>query len=246
MAQLLRTMLTYSKAPNPHPRTTSTQNFHTSYWHTTPNTIYIQQAANPACQEDTNAKFSHLLMAQLPRTQFTYNSKLPNPHGSDTLTQNFRSADTSSANADITAAAQICHTDTASANAKIFTTTKMHHTDTSSAEGPAATSRAADPSSGSGHCTCRAEPGAHRRHRAPQTLPAALDTTPATHSRRGPAATPRTADPSSGSGYSPATQNHRGPAATPRAADPSSGSGYCACHTELPGPSGDTARRRPF
>ena len=44
----------------------------------TPNTVYTPQAAKPACQEDTNAKFSHLLLAQLPRTQFTH-SKLPNP-----------------------------------------------------------------------------------------------------------------------------------------------------------------------
>ena len=38
----------------------------------TPNDVYTQQGAKPACQEDTNAKFSHLLLAQLPRTQFTH------------------------------------------------------------------------------------------------------------------------------------------------------------------------------
>ena len=112
LAQLPRTTLTHSKAPNPHARTTSTQNFR--YWHSyprrrlhkascqtrmpgrhqrkifappigtaTPNTVYTQQAAKPACQEDTNAKFSHLLLAQLPRTQFTH-SKLPNPHARKT------------------------------------------------------------------------------------------------------------------------------------------------------------------
>ena len=54
----------------------------------TPNTVYTQQAANPACQEDTNAKFSHLLLAQLTRAQFIH-SKLPNPHARKTPTQNF-------------------------------------------------------------------------------------------------------------------------------------------------------------
>ena len=82
----------------------------------TPNDVYTQQGAKPARQEDINAKISHLilaqlprttlthskapnpharktplLMAQLPRTQFTH-SKLPNPHGSDASTQNFRSS----------------------------------------------------------------------------------------------------------------------------------------------------------
>ena len=57
----------------------------------TPSAIYTQQGAKPACQEDTNAKFSQLLLAQLPRTQFTH-SKAPNPHASRTSTQNFRSS----------------------------------------------------------------------------------------------------------------------------------------------------------
>ena len=57
----------------------------------TPNDVYTQQGAKPACQEDTNAKFSHLLLAQLPRTQFTH-SKLPNPRARKTPTQNFRTS----------------------------------------------------------------------------------------------------------------------------------------------------------
>ena len=60
----------------------------------TPNDVYTQQGAKPACQEHTNAKFSHLLLfllAQLPRTQFTH-SKLPNPHARNTPTQNFRTS----------------------------------------------------------------------------------------------------------------------------------------------------------
>ena len=55
----------------------------------TPNTVYTQQAAKPARQEDTNAKFSHLLLAQLPRTQFTH-SKAPNPHARKTSPQYVR------------------------------------------------------------------------------------------------------------------------------------------------------------
>ena len=57
----------------------------------TPNDVYTQQGAKPACQEDTNAKFSYLLLAQLPRTQFTH-SKLPNPHARKTPMQNFRTS----------------------------------------------------------------------------------------------------------------------------------------------------------
>ena len=57
----------------------------------TPNAIYTQQGAKPACQEDIHTKFSQLLLAQLPRTQFTH-SKAPNPNASRTSTQNFRSS----------------------------------------------------------------------------------------------------------------------------------------------------------
>ena len=54
-----------------------------------PNTVYTQQGAKLACQEDINANFLHLLLAQLPLTQFTH-SKLPNSHARKTSTQNFR------------------------------------------------------------------------------------------------------------------------------------------------------------
>ena len=57
----------------------------------TPNSIYTQQAAKPECQQDINAKFSQLLLAQLPRTTFTH-SKAPNPNASNTSTQNFRTS----------------------------------------------------------------------------------------------------------------------------------------------------------
>ena len=140
MAPLPRTQFTHSNAPNPHARKTSTQNrisswrsypernLHTATRQTrmpgrhqrkifaspigaaTPNAIYTQQraklacqkdmnakfshlllvqlprtqfSAKPACQEDINTKFSHLLSAQLPRTQFTH-SNVPNPHARKT------------------------------------------------------------------------------------------------------------------------------------------------------------------
>ena len=53
--------------------------------------IYAQQGAKPACQQDIHTKCSHLLLAQLLRTQFTH-SKAPNPNSSKTSTQNFRTS----------------------------------------------------------------------------------------------------------------------------------------------------------
>ena len=86
LAQPPGTQFTHSKAPNPHARKTSTQNFHISYWHSYPER---NLRAKPACQEDIRTKFSHLLLAQLPGTQFT-RSKAPNPHARKTSTQDFR------------------------------------------------------------------------------------------------------------------------------------------------------------
>ena len=57
----------------------------------TPNDVYTQQGAKPACQEDITVNFSHLLLAQLPGTQFTH-SKLPNPHARKTSPYIFRSS----------------------------------------------------------------------------------------------------------------------------------------------------------
>ena len=57
----------------------------------TPNAIYTQHAAKPACQQDINTKFSQLRLAQLPPTQFTHSTP-PNPHARNTSTQNFRSS----------------------------------------------------------------------------------------------------------------------------------------------------------
>ena len=122
LAQLPGTQFTHSKAPNPHASNTSAQNFRSSYWHSYPEhhlhtarrqtrmpathqhrifaapigpasgkTIYTQQGPKPACQQHIHTKFSQLLLAQLPRTQFTH-SKAPNPHASNTSTQNFRSS----------------------------------------------------------------------------------------------------------------------------------------------------------
>ena len=117
-AQLPRTWFTHSKAPNPNGRKTSTQNYRIPAQHSrmefthskapnlnagrhqhnifasphgtaTQNAIYTQQGAKPEWQEDINTKFSHLRLAQLPRTQFTHR-KAPNSHGRKTSTQNFR------------------------------------------------------------------------------------------------------------------------------------------------------------
>ena len=57
----------------------------------TPHTVYTQQAAKPACQENITVNFSQLLLAQLPTTQFTH-SKLPNPHARKTPPYIFRSS----------------------------------------------------------------------------------------------------------------------------------------------------------
>ena len=54
----------------------------------TPNDLYTQQAAKAEWQDDINTKFSHLLLAQLPRTQFAH-GKAPNPHARKTSAQNF-------------------------------------------------------------------------------------------------------------------------------------------------------------
>ena len=122
LAQLAGRQFTHSKAPNPHANNTSTQNFRSSYQHSypkhnlhtarpqtrmpathphkifaapistaTPNTIYTQHGPKPACQQYVHTKFSQLLLAQLPRTTCTH-STTPNPHASNTSTQNFRSS----------------------------------------------------------------------------------------------------------------------------------------------------------
>ena len=127
---------------------------------------------------------------------------------------------------------------------------------------PAATTRAAAPSGGSGYCACHEDSQRHqRRQPAPQPLLAALGTAPATrktasgtsgdNARRGPfwrlwvLRLPRRqpAAPSGTSGdnarRSPFWRlwvlrlpRGRQPAATTRAAAPSGGSGYCACHED--------------
>ena len=83
----LHTASRQTRMPGRHPRKIFAPPIGTA----TPNAIYTQQAAKPACQEDIHAKFSQLLLAQLPRTQFTHSAP-PNPHASRTSTQNFRSS----------------------------------------------------------------------------------------------------------------------------------------------------------
>ena len=118
--RLPRTEFRLSKLPKPHGRTTPTQSFRTSYWHSypehtlhtarpqsrmagrrqskifaspigtaAPNTVFTQQGAKPRMAGRHHAKFLHLLLAQLPQTQFSH-SKTPNPNARKTSTQNFR------------------------------------------------------------------------------------------------------------------------------------------------------------
>ena len=88
LAQLPRTQFTHSKRQTRVPGRHHRNMFASPIGKATPNTVYTQQAAESACQEDITAICSHLLLAGLPRTQFTH-SKLPNPHGRKTPTQNF-------------------------------------------------------------------------------------------------------------------------------------------------------------
>ena len=60
-------------------------------WERLPWRTFTQEGAKPACQEDINAKSSHLILAQLPPTMLTH-SKAPNPHARTTSTQNFRTS----------------------------------------------------------------------------------------------------------------------------------------------------------
>ena len=222
LAQLPRTQFTHSKLPNPNARKTATQNFRTSYWHSSPehslhtascqtrmpgrhqrkifappigaaapNTVYTQQGAKPACQEDTNAKFSHLLSAQLPRTQFTH-SKAPNPNARKTSPQYVRISYWQGY------PQRRLHT------ANSFTHSKLPN------RGPAATRRAATLSRGSEHCACHTDTtGNQQRPGAPQPFLEAPSTAHCachTNRSRGPAATRRT-----GSEYCACHQTHRNP-----------------------------------
>ena len=153
----------------------------------TPNIVYTQQAAKPACQEDTNATFSHLLLAQLPRTQFTH-SKLPNPHARKTspfLEALSTAPATQTGDADQQDIhAKFSHLLLAQLPPSRRSEYCACHTDRS--RGPAATRRAATLSRGSQYsseyCACHADRS------------------------RGPAATRRAATLSGGSDTAPATQ----------------------------------------
>ena len=118
------------------------------------------------------------------------------------------------------------------------------------AGGPAATTRAAAPSGGSGYCAChcreRGGPSGDNARRSPfwrlwvLRLPLQRE--------GGPAATTRAAAPFGGSGYCACHCKERGgPSGDNARRSPSGDSRYCACHCrERGGPSGDNARRSPF
>ena len=163
------------------------------------------------------------------------------------------------------AATQICHTDTSSANANITAATSQPRPRrrlsaqqllqealrTASATqrraaATAATIRAAAPSGSSAYCACKPRP--RRRLSAPQLLQEALRTAPATQKRA--AATRRLSAPQllqEALRTVPAAQKRAvAMAATIRAAAPSGSSAYCACHTKASrGHSGDYPRRTP-
>ena len=91
LAQLPRKQFTTARRQTHMPRTHQRKLFPAPIGTATPNAIYTQHAAKPACQEHINANFFQLLLAQLPQTQFTHSTP-PNPHASKTPTQNFRSS----------------------------------------------------------------------------------------------------------------------------------------------------------
>ena len=208
----------------------------------TPNDVYTQQGAKPACQEDTNAKFSHLLLAQLPRTQFTH-SKLPNPHARKTPMQNFRTSYWHSYPEHSLHTAS-CQT---RPQRKIFAPpigratpndvyTQQSHLHTASCQ---------TLSRGSEYCACQTDSSrGPRRPGAPQPFLEAPSTAPATQT--GAAAHGDQAQVL----RLPHRQEPR-PTATRRAATLSGGSKYCACHTDrtrLPHRQDpqDQARHNPF
>ena len=189
----------------------------------TPNTVYTQQPAKSACQEDITAKFSHLLLAQLPRTQFTH-SKAPNPHARKTSPQYVRTSYWHSY------PEHSLHT----ASCQTRMPGRHHRKIFAPPIGTATpntvyTQQAAKPA-------CQEDTAVHFS----QLLLARLPPTTFTHSklsnphvRKTPATTRRAATLSRSSEYCAChTDRSRGPAATRRAATLSRGSEYCACHTD--------------
>ena len=225
---------------------------------TTPNTVYTKQTAKPACQEDTNATFSHLLLAQLPQTQFTH-SNLPNPHARKTSP--FLEA-LSTAPATQTGAAdqrrpgaqrpflearilrlphrqepRIRRAATLSRGSEYCAC----HADRS--RGPAATRRAATLSSGLSTAPATQTGAAdQRRPGAPQPFLEALITAPATQTGAADQRRPGAPQP-----FLEALKT--APATQTRAADQRRpGFEYCACHTEAAAPATQTGaadQRRP-
>ena len=188
----------------------------------TPNDVHTQQGAKPACQEDITVNFSHLLLAQLPRTQFTH-SKLPNPHARKTSPYIFRTS---------------------------YWHSYPEHSYTNRSRGPAATRRAATPSGGSKYCACHADrsrnpfclprrqeprPSGDQARRNPFWRLQVLRLHGAAAQRRPGAPQPPSTAPArrtGGSKYCAChTDRSRGPAAT-RRATLSGGSKYCACHAD--------------
>ena len=168
----LHTARRQSRMPGSHQRKIFTSPIGTA----TPNTAYTQQSAKPACQEAINAKCSHLLLAQLPRTQFTH-STAPNPHARKPSTQNCRISYWHKYQ--LTQMTQLTHSNAKPAcqedpHARKPSTQNRRiskycacHADRS--RGPPATRRAATLSAGSKYCACHTDRSrGPRRPGAPQ------------------------------------------------------------------------------
>ena len=221
LAQLPRTQFAHTSCQTRMPRRHRRTFFAAPIGTATPNTIYTQQAAKPACQEDIAVHFSQLLLAQLPQTQFTH-SKLPNPNARKTSPYIFRSSYWHSypEHSLHTASCQtrmpgrhhrVLETLSTGRAASLSRGSEYCACHTMKSRGPAATRRASTLSRGSEYCACHTERS------------------------RGPAATGHAASLSRGSEYCAChTESSRGPAATGRAASLSRGSEYCAYHTEKP------------
>ena len=248
LAQLPPTQFTHSKLPNPHTRKTSPQYVRISYWQGSPeHSLHTASCqTRMAGRHQRNIFAPPLLLAQLPRTQFTH-SKLPNPHARKTPTQNFRISCWHSypEHSLHTARRQTRMAGRHQRNifapplllARLPPTTFTHSklSNPHARKTPATTRRAATLSRSSEYCACHTErsrgPAATRRA---ATLSRSSEYCAChTERSRGPAATRRAATLSRGSEYCAChTERSRGPAATRRAATLSRGCEYCACHTD--------------
>ena len=189
----------------------------------TPNAVYTQQGAKPACQKNITVNVSHLLLAGLPPTTFTHSKLIYTQQAAKPACQQHINAKFSHL-----LLAQLPRTE--------FTHSKVPNP---LSTWPCLEALSAAPATQTGAA-------GQRRPGAPQPfLLEALSTAPATQTGQQRPGAPQ---PFLGSEYCAChTDRSRRPAATRRAATLSRGSEYCACHTDKePRASGDQARRHPL